>query len=81
MHLLASIRDNLGMIIIIATHDMDIVPLYCDDTYLLSDGGMYYSAHLMEIWKKKDGLDTNCLISTIGAARQKIKHMIQENNR
>jgi cobalt/nickel transport system ATP-binding protein len=40
MHLLSDIRDNLGITIIIATHDMDIVPLYCDYTYLLCDGKM-----------------------------------------
>ena len=38
MHLLTELRDGLGMTILIATHDMDIVPLYCDYAYLLSGG-------------------------------------------
>ena len=38
MRLLAQLRDSLGMSIVIATHDMDIVPLYCDRAYLLSGG-------------------------------------------
>ena len=38
MKLLADLRDNLGMTIIIATHDMDIVPLYCDYAYLINGG-------------------------------------------
>ena len=38
MHLLTDIRDRLHMTIIVATHDMDIVPLFCDYAYLLSDG-------------------------------------------
>ena len=38
MHLLTELRDSLGMTILIATHDMDIVPLYCDYAYLLGEG-------------------------------------------
>ena len=38
MRLLAELRGRLGMTIIIATHDMDIVPLYCDYAYLLNGG-------------------------------------------
>ena len=38
MALLTGLRDSLGMTVLIATHDMDIVPLYCDDTYLLGGG-------------------------------------------
>ncbi len=102
MHLLLSIRDQLGMTIILATHDMDIVPLYCDYAYLLSDGIMRCSgtpnelfanpellrsnhlrlpriAHLMEILKKEDGVQTSGLVSTIGEARKEIKHILQEN--
>ena len=101
MHLLTTIRDHLNMTIIIATHDMDIVPLYCDDAYLLSGGKMkaygtpeqLFSnpellrenhlrlpriAHLMEILNKKDGLETEMLVSTISGARTEIKRMIQE---
>lgn len=104
MHLLTDIRQQLGMTIIIATHDMDIVSLYCDYTYLLSDGQIKASgtidqmfsnpellrenhlrlpriAHLMEILQKEDGLKTEYLVSTIGAARHEIKRMIQENKR
>lgn len=38
MHLLTRLRDELGMTIVAATHDIDIVPLYCDQVYLLSGG-------------------------------------------
>lgn len=38
MGLLREIREKLGITIILATHDMDIVPLYCDQVYLLSGG-------------------------------------------
>ena len=38
--LLEELRDSLGMTILIATHDMDLVPLYCDYAYVLSGGRM-----------------------------------------
>ena len=38
MRLLTRLRDELGMTVLIATHDMDIVPLYCDYAYLLGGG-------------------------------------------
>lgn len=40
MGLLTQLRDQLGIAVILATHDMDIVPLYCDRVYLLSGGRM-----------------------------------------
>ena len=38
LELLASLRDGLGMTILMATHDMDVVPLCCDYAYLLGRG-------------------------------------------
>ncbi|MBE5055925.1 ATP-binding cassette domain-containing protein [Pseudoflavonifractor sp. DSM 107456] len=38
MRLLTALRDQLKMTILLATHDMDIVPLYCDYAYVLSGG-------------------------------------------
>ena len=40
MRLCRELRERLGITIVIATHDIDIVPLYCDDAYLLADGRM-----------------------------------------
>lgn len=40
MGLCRRLRDELGITIILATHDIDIVPLYCNDTYLMSEGTM-----------------------------------------
>ena len=102
MHLLTQIRDQMGISILVSTHDMDIVPLYCDYTYLLCDGGMKAAgtpeelfshpellrenhlrlpriAHLMEILRDKDGLDTEIWVSTIAQARREIKRMMEKN--
>ena len=101
MHLLAELRDSLGMTILIATHDMDIVPLYCDYAYLLSGGRVLLEgapeelfsqpeelrknhlrlpriAHLMEILREQDGLDTTPTAATISAARREINRLLQE---
>lgn len=40
MHLCVKLRKDYGMTIVLATHDMDIVPLYCDYTFLLAQGSM-----------------------------------------
>ena len=101
MHLLTELRDSLGMTILIATHDMDIVPLYCDYAYLLSGGRVILEgapealfaqpeelrchhlrlpriAHLMEILREQDGLDTAPTAATISAARREINRLLQE---
>lgn len=38
MRLLKGMQQNLGFSVIIATHDVDIVPLYCDYVYVLDEG-------------------------------------------
>lgn len=101
MHLLTELRDGLGMTILIATHDMDIVPLYCDYAYLLGGGRVILEgapeelfsqpeelrknhlrlpriAHLMEILREQDGLDTTPTAATISAARREINRLLQE---
>ena len=101
LHLLTQLRDSLGMTILIATHDMDIVPLYCDYAYLLGGGRVILEgapealfaqpevlrshhlrlpriAHLMEILRERDGLDTTPTAATISAARREINRLLQE---
>ena len=38
LRLLRSLRESLGMTILLSTHDMDLVPLYCDYAYVLRGG-------------------------------------------
>ena len=61
MRLLADLRDRLGITIILATHDMDIVPLYCDRVYLLSGGKMVQEGTPEELFKNPEGLRANHL--------------------
>ncbi|MGE4353866.1 MAG: ATP-binding cassette domain-containing protein [Oscillospiraceae bacterium] len=61
MRLLADLRDRLGITIILATHDMDIVPLYCDRVYLLSGGEMVQEGTPEELFGTPEGLRENHL--------------------
>ena len=104
MRLLVQLRDSLGMTILIATHDMDIVPLYCDYAYLLGGGRVLMEgtpdelfsdpealranhlrlpriAHLMEVLRQADGLDTHGTAATIGAARREILRLLKEEEK
>lgn len=38
MKLIRELQQELGVAIVIATHDMDLVPMYCDYLYLLNQG-------------------------------------------
>ena len=101
MHLLSQLRDSLGMTILLATHDMDVVPISCDYAYLLGQGrvllegtpGELFSqpevlranqlrlprmAHLMEILREQDGLDTDVSAATISAVRRELLRLLKQ---
>ena len=61
MKLLKKLRTELGITIILATHDMDIVPLYCDRVYLLSGGKMVRSGTPEELFAEPEELRLNHL--------------------
>ena len=61
MTLLRDIRKSLGVTIILATHDMDIVPLYCDRVYLLSGGRMVTHGTPDEVFRRPELLRENHL--------------------
>ena len=101
MHLLSQLRDSLNMTILLATHDMDVVPISCDYAYLLGQGrvlmegtpGELFSkpevlranqlrlprmAHLMEILREQDGLDTDVSAATISAVRRELLRLLRQ---
>ena len=61
MGLLAQLRSQLGITIILATHDMDIVPLYCDQVYLLSGGRMVEAGTPSDLFLHPEKLRENHL--------------------
>ena len=41
--LLQDIKERLGISVILSTHEIDLIPLYCDDVYVLDGGSVVFS--------------------------------------
>lgn len=54
MHLLRKTQDDLGISIILSTHDIDIVPLYCDQAYVMDQGVLVLQGTPTEIFAQKE---------------------------
>ena len=59
--LLEQLRDGLHMAILLATHDMDLVPLCCDDAYLLGGGRVLAAGTPEELFRQPGLLRENHL--------------------
>ena len=58
--LIGGLRDA-GMAVLIATHDMDLVPLCCDDAYLLGGGRVLAAGTPEELFRRPELLRENHL--------------------
>ena len=54
LHLLEDIKENMGISVIISTHDIDLVPLYCDDVFVLDMGTVIFSGTPDELFAKPE---------------------------
>jgi cobalt/nickel transport system ATP-binding protein len=54
MKLLTEMKEQMGISIIIATHDIDIVPLYCDDVYVMDKGKIILKGTPKQIFKEAE---------------------------
>lgn len=54
MRLLQDIQKEQGLTLAIATHDIDMIPLYCDKIYLLDQGEMVLSGSPAEVFSHAD---------------------------
>ena len=61
LELLTSLRDSQGMTILMATHDMDVVPLCCDYAYLLGGGSVLARGTPEELFAQAELLRANHL--------------------
>ena len=61
MRLLSQLRDSLNMTILLATHDMDVVPISCDYAYLLGQGHVLLEGTPGELFSKPEVLRANQL--------------------
>ncbi|HHW47627.1 MAG TPA: ATP-binding cassette domain-containing protein [Clostridiaceae bacterium] len=53
MKLLRQIQDTLGITVIISTHDIDIVPLYCDYIFVMNEGKMVLEGTPKQVFAQK----------------------------
>ena len=52
LNLLTKIKDETGVSVILATHEMDIVPIYCDDVYIMDHGKVVLGGNVREVLSK-----------------------------
>ena len=95
---LKGLQVNKGLTIILSTHEVDIVPIYCDKVYVMQEGRIVSKgtpeqvfsdpvlireaylrlpriAHLWEILKHKEGLDSSANPLTIKEARKAFRKL------
>lgn len=54
LNILKTLKEELNMVILIATHDIDIVPLYADYCYVMDEGKLVFSGSPEEIFKEPE---------------------------
>ncbi|MCX7842128.1 MAG: ATP-binding cassette domain-containing protein [Clostridia bacterium] len=84
MKLLKKVQKDMGLSIVISTHDIDIVPLYCDYTFIMNQGRIVLEGTPKEVFAKKDMLrSVNLRLPRIGhlmeILREKDDFDISEN--
>lgn len=74
MKLLKETQRELGISIVISTHDIDIVPLYCDYTYVMNEGKIVMGGTPKEIFSKKETIrHVNLRLPRIGHLMEILK--------
>ena len=61
MHLLLKIKNENGVAIVIATHDIDLIPIYCDYAYILNKGNVTLEGTPESLFEQPDLLRQNNL--------------------
>lgn len=67
MKLLREIQSELGLSVVISTHDLDIVPLYCDYAYVMDRGRIWLSGTPSEVFEQAEAIrSVNLRLPRIG---------------
>ena len=76
MGLLREVQKELGLSIVISTHDIDIVPLYCDYTYVLDQGRVLTEGTPKEVFSKPE------VLRSVHLRLPRVAHLMEilENN-
>ncbi len=74
MRLLRQIQTELGITVIISTHDIDIVPLYCDFVYVMNNGSIILEGTPKQVFAEKEALrGVNLRLPRIGHLMEILK--------
>jgi cobalt/nickel transport system ATP-binding protein len=71
LKLIDETRQQLGLSVVIATHDIDIVPLYCDYVYVLEKGELILEGTAEEVFSQGD------ILRSIGLRLPRIGHLME----
>ncbi len=71
MKLLREIQKELGLSVFISTHDIDIVPLYCDYVYIMDQGKIMLEGTPQEVFDQRD------IIRSVNLRLPRIGHLIE----
>jgi cobalt transport protein ATP-binding subunit len=61
MHTLAGLREEKGLTVVMATHDLDLVPLYCNRMAILREGTLAKCGETHEIFQDTDIIRSSSL--------------------
>jgi len=74
MKLLKETQKKLGLSIIISTHDIDIVPLYCDNVYVMDEGKIVMEGTPKKVFSEKETVrSVNLRLPRIGHLMEILK--------
>ena len=74
MKLLRKIQKDLGLSVVISTHDIDIVPLYCDYAYVMDQGRIVLEGTPKEVFAHRDEIrSVNLRLPRIGHLMEVLK--------
>lgn len=71
MKLLKHLKESLGLTVLFATHDIDLVPLYADYAYVLDRGSLILKGTPKEIFKEKE------LLRSVSLRLPRIGHLME----
>lgn len=71
LHLLLDIKKKTGMTLILSTHDIDLVPLYCDYAYVMSAGKIATQGSPRALFQNADRL------RSLGLRSPRITHLME----
>jgi cobalt/nickel transport system ATP-binding protein len=61
LRLLTKIKEETGVTVILATHEIDIIPLYCDYAYVLDHGKVAMEGSVEEVFSNQEAIRKHAL--------------------